>query len=933
MKLMLTLAIALSSACLLGSCSTHESSSDDKTINLVKSPKDQREYQSFWLDNGLQVVLISDPTSEVAGASLSVGVGSYQNPETIPGLAHYLEHMLFLGTEKYPEANGFQTYVQQNAGFSNAYTATDHTNYFFQIGDGAIDEALDRFSDYFKSPTFDKAYSDKEKHAVDSEWSMGRTQDPRIINRLRGVTANPQHPAARMSVGNLETLEATDVDVYQAMLDFYDRYYSANNMKLVLFGKSSLPELQQRANTYFSSIANKNIELPEIREKGLSKNQMGQHIYYQPQKPMRELVIEFSIKDNSDQWQVKPNRFIANLLSSEEPGTAAQLLRAKGWVDNFTASVSPNYYGNDGIFTVNVSLTEAGVAYEDEIIATVFAYIEKIKQSGVDKTYYREYRAMLEKQFADLQVPQALNQAVQFSSAMFDLPVTNLINAYYVYSAFDPQAINSVLDQLRPQYARIWHIRDNDLADTDIPYYEGGYAVQPFTADELNNWQQIAERSELALPEENDLFSSGEAVIYDNTLTTPTLVSQSPGIEAWLAHSQYHQSEYGYVQVMFNSKLPVSSPENSVMSDLINRVFALKTTALRDKAGRAGIGMGIERPRNNHALTLSGYSEKHPLLYRRILTRWLELEIDQQMFAIALEGFSDWLAGREKDDPNRQAFTELSRLMSLHGWTDQQLKAAAESITAQDLQQYHGRLLRENRVRIYAFGNYNRSKVKALVETTEQLMPEDWQKRDRYLSQYKPVESDTEIAFEGKTQHTDNALLNAYYSPVDELNTGAELLLLNSVFNQAFYNKLRTEEQVGYIVGSNIDRIGNNWGFIVYAQTKNTPLKKLQQRFNGFIENYRSEIGALDESIFDTLRATVVAQINQPPGNFSEEYPRYLNDFYRGNDQFDTRQKLVNAIEATTKDKVVSIYDSLLLGSDAEKVKVQIHGEFFTQPQ
>lgn len=931
MKLLKALILATCCALVLTGCTTGGSSSEQSTTAIIKSPNDHRVYDSLVLDNQLEVVVISDPRLEMAGASLSVGIGSYYNPETIPGLAHYLEHMLFLGTEKYPEPNGFQTFVQQHAGFSNAYTATDHTNYFFQIGAGGLEEALDRFSDYFKAPSFHKEYSDKEKHAIDSEWSMGRTQDSRIINRLRGLTANPEHPAIRMSVGNLETLQSRPgVDVYQAMLEFYNRYYSANNMKLVVFGNRPAGELKELAKKYFASIKNKNVKTPDIRAKGLTEHQLGQHIYYQPQKPMRELIIEFSIDNNSDQWMYKPNRYIANLLSSEEPGTAAEVLRAKGWVDNFTAGVSPDYYVRDGIFTINIGLTESGVLHQDEIIAVVFAYIEKIKEEGIDEVYYREYRAMLEKQFSDLQVPQALNQAVHFSRSMFELPVENLINAQYVFSEFRPAEIQKVLDRMKPELARIWHILPDAPADKDIPYYEGKYSLKPISDKEKRQWRKIADQYTLALPPENDLFSSESAPVYDNTIKSPTLIAEQPGIEAWLAHSQYHQSQYGYIQVMFNTKLPVTSPKNKVMSDLINRIFALKTTALRDKAGRAGIGMGIERPRENHALTLSGYSEKHPLLYKRILTSWLNLEIDPQSFAIALEGYSDWLEGKKKDAPNRQLFTELNRMMSAYGWTDEQLREASEQLTPDDVQQYHRQLINSSRIRIYAFGNYDRHIVENLVATTEKMMPDSWQKKDRYLREYKPVKAGEYLQYKSSTDHTDNALLQAYYSPVDELATGAKLLLLNSVFNQAFYNKLRTEDQVGYIVGSSIDRIGNHWGLILYAQTKNTPIDKLQSRFDRFIKDYRQDLENIDETVFDTLRQTVVAQINQPPGNFSDEYPRFLNDFYRGNDRFDTRQKLTEAIETTSKEKVLALYESLLLGKESERVSVQLQGERFT---
>lgn len=144
-------------------------------VSIIKSPNDDRQYSALLLPNGLQVVLVSDPTLENSAASLAVGVGSAHNPKTQLGLAHYLEHMLFLGTEKYPEPDGFMKYTQANGGMTNAFTAYDKTNYLFQINAGKFDEALDRFSDYFKKPTFDPNFSDKERNAVNNEWSLQKS--------------------------------------------------------------------------------------------------------------------------------------------------------------------------------------------------------------------------------------------------------------------------------------------------------------------------------------------------------------------------------------------------------------------------------------------------------------------------------------------------------------------------------------------------------------------------------------------------------------------------------------------------------------------------------------------------------------------------------------------------------------------------------------
>lgn len=82
----------------------------------AKASEDTREYRGIQLPNGLKAILISDPTTDKAGAALDVHVGHLSDPWEVPGLAHFLEHMLFLGTEKYPDEN---EYTQVSNHFQN----------------------------------------------------------------------------------------------------------------------------------------------------------------------------------------------------------------------------------------------------------------------------------------------------------------------------------------------------------------------------------------------------------------------------------------------------------------------------------------------------------------------------------------------------------------------------------------------------------------------------------------------------------------------------------------------------------------------------------------------------------------------------------------------------------------------------------------------
>uniref|UniRef100_A0A914UMC4 Peptidase M16 N-terminal domain-containing protein n=1 Tax=Plectus sambesii TaxID=2011161 RepID=A0A914UMC4_9BILA len=100
---------------------------------ITKSPLDDRQYRAIVLENGLNALLVSDEHADKCAASLDIAVGAMTGPRDMPGLAHFCEHMLFLGTDKYPAENEFQKYIAMHGGQSNAITYSDHTNYYFEV--------------------------------------------------------------------------------------------------------------------------------------------------------------------------------------------------------------------------------------------------------------------------------------------------------------------------------------------------------------------------------------------------------------------------------------------------------------------------------------------------------------------------------------------------------------------------------------------------------------------------------------------------------------------------------------------------------------------------------------------------------------------------------------------------------------------------------
>lgn len=136
---------------------------------LIKSISDPRLYKVVTLPNKLDCLLISDKETDKSAASLDVNVGQINDPVDRPGLAHFLEHMLFLGTKKYPDQNEYKSYISSVSGSNNAYTALRDTNYFLDCSNQGLKGALDRFSQFFIDPLFSESCVSRELHAVDSE--------------------------------------------------------------------------------------------------------------------------------------------------------------------------------------------------------------------------------------------------------------------------------------------------------------------------------------------------------------------------------------------------------------------------------------------------------------------------------------------------------------------------------------------------------------------------------------------------------------------------------------------------------------------------------------------------------------------------------------------------------------------------------------------
>ncbi|WP_024460172.1 insulinase family protein [Marinimicrobium sp. LS-A18] len=914
---------------LIGISSCSSTPPAPESLSVIKSKQDPRQYRYLELDNGLKVMLIQAQESELSAAALAIPAGMYQDPAEFQGLAHYLEHMLFLGTEKYPEANALQTYLSENSGGSNAHVTTDHTAYYFQIPDDYLDGALDRFSDYFRAPLFDREYSEKERHAINNEWSMGKSQDPRILHRLRGLTGNPEHPLNQLGVGNLETLPGGDSGLYEAMVDFFERYYGPSVMTLTLIGKQNLDEQEALVRKHFSDLPRRDAERPKVAVPGITDTERGQHIYYRPQTELRQLHLEFGIENNVDQWRSKANHYVANILSSEEPGTLSHFLKDQGWANDVGVDVQPDFLGGDGLLRLTISTTKSGMDNRDQVIGAALAYIEQVRREGVTEAYYNEYKRQADHRFASQQPPAPLRHAIHSSIRMqtFSPQYINALDAEF--GPYNPDAIQAVLDQLNPEAVRVWHISQGESVDTDIPHMSGQYAVRPITENQLKTWQQHGETLALNLPPLVQWADASEDEVEHDIQAFTQLVDE-PALDVWFRHATHHQNGQGYLHYVWNTDLGVTDARHFVLGCLLNGLLIHQNSHVASRAGREGIHVAFDRSDSNmQNLTIHGPVKGHPELVAELMENFSTMEFNKDQLDQQRDNLARWLRSEAKNAPGQQTMRWLGRTMQAFDWDIDAFLTENESITVEDVRAYYQQVKETSTLRLYAFGHYLPEQVEAMARQSEAALGPD--RRPGPIHVTETINFGQEDAFDihRDVDHTDVAWLRAWIPGVPEdkrTTASASLKLLGILSHQPFFIQLRTEEQWGYWVQTGDTWAQNYPAFIALVQSSERSLPDIENRVERFMREFDETLQAVKPAEFEQMKSGLLQQFRQPPNDFISEASRYRHDFYRNDGNFNTHLEMADLIESTSLEKVQEDYRRWILGDGSGWITLQAQG-------
>ena len=309
--------------------------------NIHKPLPDKREYRYLELANRMRVVLVHDPKADKAAAALSVNIGHLSDPFELPGLSHFLEHMLFLGTDKFPDESGYKKYLKDHGGASNASTSAEATTYHFQVHHAFLPEALARFCAFFTGPLFTESATERELNAVNSENARNLSLDGRRDLQVGKHLAGEGSVWRKFGTGDMTTLRtrpaAAGIDVRAALLEHYKRFYSANLMTLSVLGRAPLDELERMvtgaAVDAGCGVASDFGAVPDTRQHesaplhvgappgwarhAYQRAQLARNVYITPVKDTRSLSISWPVPSPELPDYARPTRLLAHLFGHE----------------------------------------------------------------------------------------------------------------------------------------------------------------------------------------------------------------------------------------------------------------------------------------------------------------------------------------------------------------------------------------------------------------------------------------------------------------------------------------------------------------------------------------------------------------------------------------------------------------------------------------
>lgn len=917
---------------------------------IRKSPLDLNSYRSIVLPNALRCTLVSDPTTDIAAASLDVNVGSLSDPRDTQGLAHFLEHMLFMGTEKYPEENFYDSFLKRNAGSANAYTSGEDTNYHFSVAKDKLKQTLDIFGQFFIAPLFSESCTDREMNAVDSEHKKNIKNDAWRFFDLVKTTAKPGSAETLFSTGCLETLQQPNIR--QALLDFYRSHYSANRMALAVLGSESLDELEVYVREIFSDVPNYNFpDLYSSAPVPFDCSVMGTVTQVVPINNLNEIKLLWIWPSVVGLYETKPQRYLSHLIGHEGKGSILSMLRNLNYATELSAGSEGYQYKNYSGFFIHIDLTEQGLAEYLQVIRIVGAYLNLVKVSGVQDWIFQESKLMCEAEFQYKSKSQPLSLVSSLSRDMHRYPAEHILDGPDLIVRFDPEKINEFLSLMTPDNCRVYLLSQSFSGSTDLTsrWYGTQYKIDAFTSEivEALSVKEFQHPTfSLHLPPMNPYIPTNLEVLPEGPEALPQLIYNEKGQFVW--HKQddtfKRNKMIGLLNIETNDLAFPYSDLTRLCAKIWIKLFYDKFREEDYMASQAGLRFKGDVEPRGLSIGVSGFSQNSSKFFESILETVVSLEItenDAALFEVHKRDLELNLDNHYCSQPYNQSFALISDIRLVHGYSSiSSMRKILASVTLQDVIRFNKEWLTKPRLEWLVMGNLTVQETLAMTQACSAIlkkrstdfMGEDERTGLRHL--VYPLNPCSEIhsslfyeEYLTDESQPDSSVLCEWQYGHTTIFDSAVLQVLENYLKEPVFNVLRTKEQLGYLVFSGLSKRRLIMSYYIVVESPVASSAKLTERISAFLQSMVSEIQSLTQDSFEEHKKSILTQLTKKDTSLREQFSYFQSEMQGQAYDFERRIKLAEEVKQLTREQLLEVFHRLFF-SQSRRLDIELvsHG-------
>ncbi|KAJ2746002.1 metalloprotease [Coemansia sp. BCRC 34301] len=909
---------------------------EEYTGPLEKSTSDTNNYKLIRLPNNLVVICVQDADTETAAAVLSVNVGSSMDPVELQGLAHFLEHMLFMGTEKYPDEDEYLSFISEHSGYSNASTSFSRTKYYFDIANDAFEEALDRFSSFFTSSLLKPDCVDRELCAVDSEFKGLLNNDGWRCYQLTCKLSSPDHPFSKFMVGSIEALKQSAKDhglnLHEELLKFYNKYYSSDIMKLVVCGNHSLDQLVEWAVSKFSGIASKGDNVQRVTDHPVTKEFLDKVVYYETVNDVHTMEIAFPMPDTKAVYRYDPLQYIAHLIGHEGHGSILAYLKKQGWATGVSAGSNVDESLGFNNFFILVDATMKGLDHCDDILRTVFSYVQMLVSVGPQEWIQQEMSSMRKMQFDNMVKVSALKCVLSNLRLVHNEYVApkHVLSKDNAYERFNHDDILHCLAFMNPGNFRVFvgASKHNSVDCLDVePYFETKYHVDTISNDLVFELASNSIHNDsLYLPEKNEFMPSdftiknldmlGAAAVFK-----PTLLRLNDNLELWFKQDDHACTPKG--SILLSIKVPTvsNSPQNHIMSNLFGDMLVSKMYEDLYNATNAGLMFSVGVTSSTIDIRVEGFNDKLPDLLETILSCVKSFKADATQFSIYMAKFKQDYANYANSIPTELCVIYKGYINDVSSWHYRLLEAELGNVTLAKLQKHVDSLFDVTYTKMVMVGNFDEEKALRTAEKVQSVivpMPNVGYSLD------KPKVYDFEPGYyvhQVQVPNTDcvnSAVLSQIYCGLTTDKREAVLLdVIEDIVHNSFFAQLRTKHQLGYRVRAYRGvSPGGRSSLILRVEGESNPMY-VTMHISKFIHDMQQRLADLTSDQFNNRVQSLIRIYLERVKNINEEAARYSAEVKRGTYDFELHKEKARLLQTVAKEEMLEFWNKYINPSTA----------------